>query len=117
MPALSRALGAATIAIGVLELVEPGVWAAPTGITGPSPAMRAWHHTVGARDVVSGLALLLARPGGPLRAATAFRIVSDLTDALAIGLDAPDAARKLKGAGAAVGYAGLAALALRGNRR
>ncbi|HEV7210998.1 MAG TPA: hypothetical protein VGN47_04715 [Blastococcus sp.] len=113
MPFLSRALGAATLSFGVLEFARPDVWAKPAGISGPSPAMRTWHHTLGARDITSGLALLLAPAGPALRAATLFRIVSDLTDALAFGINAPDAARKGKAAGAAVGYAALNALSLR----
>jgi hypothetical protein len=55
-----------------------------TGITGPSPAMRTWHQTLGARDVVSGLAMTFAPAGPALRAATLFRIVSDATDALSL---------------------------------
>ena len=117
MPVLTRALGAATVAFGALELAKPDLWSAPTGIAGPSPAMRAWHHTLGARDVVSGLALLLAPDGGPLRAATFFRIASDLTDAVGFGLNAPDAGRRAKAIGAAAGFAALNALALRGVRR
>ena len=31
----------------------------------PLPAMRAWHPTLGTRDVVSGLAMIVAPPGGP----------------------------------------------------
>ena len=78
MPVLSRVLGVATIAFGVLEFAKPDLWAKPTGITGPSPAMRTWHQTLGARDVVSGLAMAFAPAGPALRAATLFRIVSDV---------------------------------------
>ena len=85
MPVLSRVLGVSTIAFGALEFAKPDLWAKPTGITGPSPAMRTWHQTLGARDVVSGLAMTLAPAGPALRAATLFRIVSDATDALAFG--------------------------------
>jgi hypothetical protein len=117
VPVLSRALGVTTTAFGVLELVKPDLWARPTGVTGPSPAMRAWHHTLGARDVVSGLALTFAPAGAPLRYATLFRIVSDLSDAVGFGIDAPDASRKGKAVAAAAGYALLNAVALLGNRR
>jgi hypothetical protein len=117
VPVLSRTLGVATTAFGVLELARPDLWARPTGLTGPSPAMRAWHHTLGTRDVVSGLAMTFAPAGAPLRAATVFRIVSDLSDAVGFGLNAPGAARKGKAVGAAVGYAALNALSLLGNRR
>ena len=113
MPVLSRVLGVTTIAFGALEFAKPDVWATPTGITGPSPAMRTWHQTLGARDVVSGLAMVLAPAGPTLRAATLFRIVSDSTDALAFGLNAPGARLKAKAAGAALGYAALNALSLR----
>ena len=117
MPALTRTLGIATAAFGVLELAKPDVWSKPTGVVGPSPAMRAWHHTLGARDVVSGLALLLAPAGPALRAATLFRIASDLSDAVGFGLNAPDARHRAKAVGAAVGFAALNALTLRtGNR-
>ena len=113
MPALSRALGLSTVAFGVLEFAKPDLWATPTGISGPSPAMRTWHQTLGARDVLSGLAMTFAPAGPALRAATLFRIVSDATDALAFGLNAPDARLKAKAVGAALGYGALNALSLR----
>jgi len=113
MPVLSRVLGVTTIAFGALEFAKPDLWAKPTGITGPSPAMRTWHQTLGARDVVSGLAMAVAPAGPALRAATLFRIVSDSTDALAFGLNAPDAKLKAKAVGAALGFAALNALSLR----
>ena len=113
MPLLSRALGVATLATGLIEFVKPDVWAKPTGLGTLSPAMRTWHHTLGARDVVSGVAMLAAPAGPALRTATLFRIVSDLTDAVAFGINAPGSARKVKALGATFGYAGLAALSLR----
>jgi hypothetical protein len=113
MPVLSRVLGATTIAFGALEFAKPDLWAEPTGITGPSPAMRTWHQTLGARDMISGLALTLAPAGPALRAATLFRIVSDATDALAFGINAPETRLKAKAVGAALGYAALGALSLR----
>jgi len=113
MPVLSRALGLATVAFGALEFAKPDLWAKPTGITGPSPAMRTWHQTLGARDLVSGLAMVAAPAGPALRAATLFRIVSDSTDALAFGLNAPTTQLKVKAVGAALGFAALNALSLR----
>lgn len=113
MPVLSRALGLATVAFGALEFTKPDLWAKPTGITGPSPAMRTWHQTLGARDLVSGLAMVSAPAGPALRAATLFRIVSDATDALAFGLNAPTGALKAKAVGAALGFAAVNALSLR----
>ena len=113
MPVLSRVLGVATIATGVLEFAKPDVWATPSGIIGPSPAMRTWHQTLGARDVFSGLAMTVAPAGPALRAATLFRIVSDCTDALAFGINAPSTRLKAKAAGVALGYAAVNALSLR----
>jgi hypothetical protein len=113
MPVLSRVLGVTTIAFGALELAKPDLWAEPTGISGPSPAMRTWHHTLGIRDVASGLAMTFAPAGPALRVATLFRIVSDSTDALAFGINAPGARLKGKAVGAALGYAAVNALSLR----
>jgi hypothetical protein len=117
MPALSRALGVATIATGLAEFAKPDLWATPTGITGPSPAMTTWHQTLGVRDVLSGLAMVLAPTGPALRAATLFRIASDVSDAVAFGLNAPEGRLKAKAAGIALGYGALNALSLRWNRR
>lgn len=113
MPVLSRVLAAATIATGALELAKPDLWAKPAGLGQPSPAMRAWHHTLGARDVFSGLAMMFSPAGPALRAATLFRIVSDVTDALAFGINAPDDKHKAKTAGIALGYGAVNALSLR----
>jgi hypothetical protein len=113
MPVLSRVLGVATIATGALEFAKPDVWAKPTGIVGPSPAMRTWHQTLGARDVISGLAMTFAPAGPALRAATLFRIVSDATDAFAFGINAPSGRLRAKAAGIALGYGALNALSLR----
>ena len=113
MPVLSRVLGVTTIAFGVLEFAKPDLWAKPTGLGEPSPAMTTWHHTLGARDVISGLAMVFAPAGPALRAATLFRIASDSTDALAFGINAPAPRLKAKAAGAALGYAALNALSLR----
>lgn len=113
MPLLSRALGVATVATGVLEFARPDLWAKPSGIAGPSPAMRTWHQTLGARDVMSGLAMTFAPAGPALRAATVFRIASDASDALAFGINAPEARLKAKAAGIALGYAALNAMSLR----
>jgi hypothetical protein len=113
MPAPSRILGLTTTAVAVLEFARPDVWAGPAGLGGPSPATRTWHHTLGARDLVSGLALTFALAGPALRAATAFRIVADLTDAVAFGINATDPARKAKALGVTLGYAALAALTFR----
>ena len=113
MPVPSRLLGLTTTAVALLEFARPDLWGPPTGLGGPSPAMRTWHHTLGARDLASGMALTFAPPGPALRAATLFRIVSDLTDAIAFGINAPDAARKGKALGVTLGYAALAALSYR----
>ncbi len=113
MPVPSRLLGVATTAFGLLEFARPDVWGRAAGLGGPSPAMRTWHHTLGARDLASGLTLAFAPAGPALRAATLFRIVSDLTDAVAFGINAPGPGRKGKALAATLGFAALAALSLR----
>lgn len=117
MAVISRALGVTTIAVGLVELARPAIWGERTGLGGPSPAMRTWHHTLGVRDVVSGVALIAAPVGPQLHAATWYRILSDLTDAVAFGVNAPGAVGKGKAAGAALGYAAVGALTLRWARR
>ena len=83
--------------------------------SGPvSPAMRAWHHTLGARDVVSGAGDAV-RPAGPGAAAPPRCSGSSPTHRRG-GLRAqrPDAPRsRRRRVGAALGYAALNALSLR----
>ena len=114
MPVLSRVLGVATIAFGALEFAKPDLWAKPTGIVGPSPGDADLAPDPRAPATSSPAWRWPLAPAGPaLRAATLFRIVSDSTDALAFGLNAPGARLKAKAVGAALGYAALNALSLR----
>jgi hypothetical protein len=106
-------LGVATIGFGVLELVKPDLYGKAVGLGAPSRGLRTLHHSLGARDVVSGLALTFAPDGAPLRVATQFRIISDLTDAVSFGLNAPTRDKKLKSLGVTLGYAALNTLSLR----
>jgi hypothetical protein len=113
VPVLSRVLGVATVGVGVLKLVKPDLYGQVAGLGAPSRSLRALHHSLGVRDVLSGLALSFAPAGEPLRMATQFRIVSDLADAVSFGLNAPTRAKKLKSAGVALGSAALSVLSLR----
>lgn len=110
---VSRALGLTTAATGVLEFAKPDLWAGPTGLGPLSPAMRTWHHTLGTRDLISGLAMTFAPAGPALRAATWFRIASDVSDAVAFAINAPETKGKAKAVGAALGFGALNALSLR----
>lgn len=112
MPVPSRILGVATTALGLLEFPRPDVWGRPAGLGGPPPAVRPRHHTLGARDLDSGLTLTSA-PVGPALRGPQFRTVSNLTDAIAFEINAPDPGRKTKALGAAHGHTTPAALWLR----
>ncbi|WP_235910165.1 hypothetical protein [Goekera deserti] len=112
MPVLSRVLGVATAGFGVLEFARPDLYGTAAGLGPPSRALRTLHHTLGVRDVVIGVGMTLAPAGTPLRTVTAVRVFSDLTDAVAFGLNAP-ADKRAKSLAVALGYAGLCALSLR----
>ena len=83
MPSLTAVTGAATAAFSAVFVAAPTVLLRPCGID-VSPQTRALARMVGARDVVSGVALVLAAPGRPRRRAVAGRVAADLTDAVAL---------------------------------
>ncbi len=114
MPVLSRVLGVATAGFGVLEFVKTDLYGSAAGLGSPSRALRTLHHSLGARDVVIGLGMALAPAGPQLQAATVMRIVSDLTDAVSFGLNAPDSDKRVKSLAVALGYGALCALSLTG---
>jgi hypothetical protein len=113
MPVLSRVLGVATVGFGVLEIAKPDLYGKAAGLGPPSRALRTLHHSLGVRDVVIGLGMAVAPAGPALRAVTVGRVVSDLTDAVSFGLNAPDGATRAKSLAVATGYAALCALSLR----
>ncbi|MCW2582608.1 MAG: hypothetical protein JWQ53_1398 [Klenkia sp.] len=114
MPVLSRVLGVATAGVGVLEFVKTDLYGNAAGLGKPSVALRTLHQSLGARDIAIGLAMTVAPAGPQLQAATVMRIVSDLTDAVSFGLNAPTGDKKAKSLAVALGYAALCAVSLQG---
>jgi hypothetical protein len=109
-----RVLGAATAAYSAAVVAKPEVLTTPTGL-GDTVATHALSRAVGARDLVSGLAVALAPAGTPLRLALLVRVAMDLGDA-ALGLAAPDKAIRTKVVAIALGWAAVNALALLATR-
>ncbi len=105
-----RVLGAATAAYSAAVIVKPEVLTRPTGL-GDSAATRILSTAVGARDLVSGLAVALAPAGAPMRLALMVRVAMDVGDAV-LGAASPDKATRNKVIGIALGWAALNALAL-----
>ncbi len=79
---LARGLGWFSIALGAAELLRPAATARLSGIT-PRPRL---VQACGAREVVTGLGLLLARNPAPWLWA---RVAGDVLDVAAVGLEAP----------------------------
>ena len=92
-----RTLGALTAAYGAYTLLRPHSLARAAGLLAPdrppSPAMRNLGWAIGARDLISGGAMILTPPGGPLRAALAARVACDLGDAIGFGVSVPRSSR------------------------
>lgn len=92
-----RALGALTAAYGVYTLARPHSLARLTGLLTAdrpaSPATRNLGLAIGARDVVSGTAMMLAPSGTALRAALAVRVAFDVGDAIGFGVTVPPSSR------------------------
>lgn len=113
MPALTRALGGATAAYGVLIIVEPVALAKPCGLTTRtgqvSATMRMLISAIGARDAAIGSAMLWASSGSGARAALWARVASDVGDAAIFGLMLPEKKARRKVASFAAGWASLCA--------
>lgn len=91
-----RVLGALTAVYGVHEVIHPGHLARITRLgdeNRPSGAIRALSAVLGLRDIGSGLAMVLAPQGPPLRAAIAARAAFDFADAAAFGAACPPEVR------------------------
>jgi len=83
VPSFTAVSGAATAAFSAVFVAVPSVLRRPCGIA-DTRQTRALARMVGVRDVVSGVALVLAAPGRPRRLAVAGRVASDWTDAVAL---------------------------------
>ncbi len=81
MPSLTSLVGAATAAFSAALVVAPGVLIGPARLADTADT-RTLVRALGARDTVSGLALMAAPPGRARRLATTARVLCDWTDAL-----------------------------------
>ncbi len=92
-----RTFGALTAAYGGYTLVRPHSLARTAGLLTPDrPASRATRNlgwAIGARDLISGGAMILAPPGAWLRAALAVRVACDVGDAIGFGVSVPPSSR------------------------
>jgi len=105
---IPRIVGILTAAYGVSAILKPGVIGRHGGYRGwesRESGVRLLSAVVGVRDVVSGVAIVLAPRGDALLAALAARVAFDLSDCVAFGtlLPAPGARRKIAGVAGAWG--------------
>jgi hypothetical protein len=108
-----RIVGALTAAYGVSAIAMPGVIGRHGGYRGwesPESAVRLLSTVVGVRDIVSGIAIVLAPSGGVLLAALGARVAFDLADCAAFGTLLPEPAARRKVAVVAGAWGTLAAV-------
>jgi hypothetical protein len=111
---IPRVLGAATAAYSVAIIAKPELFARPTKLVsereeiprGTAIGIRA----LGGRDLASGLAMVFAPVGTPLRTAVAVRVASDVVDLVLLGTSLPDRQARTTAAAAAGGWGALCAL-------
>lgn len=109
---LPQILGGLTAAYGAAVLVSPKVLAGPTELAPGGKVTRAvgaLSRGVGARDVASGLAMVLAPTPQAQRTAIAVRVLSDLGDVLIFGSSLPSTSARRKAAAVGVLWGGLCA--------
>ena len=81
MPSLTSVVGAATAAFSAALVVAPRVLIGPARLVDTADT-RTLVRALGARDTVTGLALMAAPAGRARRLATAARVLCDWTDAV-----------------------------------
>ena len=95
--AVPRVLGALTAAYGMYTLARPHSLARAAGLVTPgrpaSSSTRTLGWVIGARDLVSGAAVMLAPSGVALRTALAVRVACDAGDAIGFGVAVPASSR------------------------
>jgi hypothetical protein len=110
---IPRIFGALTALYGVSAILMPGVIGRHGGYRGwesRESGVRLLSAVVGVRDVVSGVAIVLAPRGDALLAALAARVAFDLSDAAAFGRLLPSPAARRKIAAVAGAWGALAAV-------
>ena len=103
--------GSLTAAYGALELAKPDILANQTKMIGAHPIiagrLRRVSMLMGARDVVSGTALALARTPTQITVTAAVRCAFDVIDGIALSAALPPPAPRLKIIGVTFGWAAL----------
>jgi hypothetical protein len=108
-----RALGLVTAAYGAAIIARPALLLRPSGLLDdgePSLSQATVVRALGARDLVSGLAMVTARTPSALRTALAVRVASDLGDTVVLGAALRGRPERAKAVGVAVGWGALCAL-------
>lgn len=114
-PRPARVLGGITMLYSAAILIAPKILAKPCGMTTSTGEVPSWVplliRAIGVRDTVSGLAMLLTRPGRGLQTACLARAAADAGDAVLFGtvLTTPAARLKIGGFAAIWALANLAA--------
>lgn len=112
----ARAIGTATALYGAALMAKPSLLTKPTGLSTSADdvtiAGRVLSRAVGARDLVSGVAMALAPTPAGVRLAGAIRVGADVSDALGLGLGLPSGSARRKSAAVAAGWGALTILTL-----
>lgn len=113
---IPRLLGAATAAYGAVITAKPELLLTPMKVVAdgerPASDQRALTMAIGGRDVVSGLAMLFAPAGTPLKAALAVRVGADVADLAVLGSQLPDRDAREKATMVAAGWGAVCALSI-----
>ncbi|ALE75686.1 MULTISPECIES: hypothetical protein [unclassified Pseudonocardia] len=113
---IPRLLGAATAAYSVAITAKPELFLRPTKLLGdgeqPDAGQRALTMAIGGRDLASGLAMLFAPAGTPLKTAVAVRVGADVADLAVLGSQLPDRDAREKATMVAAGWGALCALSI-----
>lgn len=92
-----RVLGMLTAGYGLFTLSRPASLVHAAGLEAQErPVTRtgqALGRVVGVRDLLSGLAMVIAQPGTPMQTAVAARVAFDVGDLIGFGLAAPPRSR------------------------
>ena len=108
---LPRVLGLLTLGYGAYTAARPESLIRAAGLTDEPSNCRSGRvlgTVIGVRDLLSGIAMLVAPAGRPLQAAVVARVACDLSDMAGFGLAGPPRTRA-KVAGIAAGWGLLCA--------
>jgi hypothetical protein len=111
VPSYTRLLGAATAGYSVALLVRPQVLLKPVGLPDTAEG-RLLARSMGARDAVSGITMMLAPAGATRRAAVAARAAADWADGASFGAALAGQPTRRKAVGWAAAWGTLCALGL-----